>query len=187
MTLKEIRKDIETKMKKAVDAVKREFLEVRTGRAHPGLIEGMHVNYYGTPTLLKQIASITVPDPKTVIIQPWDLSAIPEIEKTINNSKLGVTPMNDGKIVRLNIPPLSEERREEMKKVAKDMAEHGRISLRTIRKEGNDRVKKSQHDKLISEDDSFRGQEEIQKLTDLYIKQIDAILDAKDKELAEFN
>ena len=186
MTLKEIKKDTDVKMKKSVEAVKREFAEVRTGRAHPGLIEGMHINYYGTPTLLKQIASISVPDPKTVIIQPWDLSAIPEIERAINTSKLGVNPMNDGKIVRLNIPPLSEERRDELKKLVKDMAEHGRVSLRTIRRDANDKIKKSRSDKLISDDDGFRGLEEIQKLTDMYIKQIDEILEGKNKELAEF-
>ncbi len=187
MNMKEIHKDTETKMKKAVEAVSREFNEVRTGRAHPGLIEGLHVNYYGNLTLLKQMASISVPDPKTVVIQPWDPSAISDIEKAIMNSKLGVMPNNDGKIIRLNIPPLSTERREEMKKVVKDMAEHGRISVRTIRRESNEIVKKAQHDHLIAEDDSFRGQEDIQKLTDKYIKEIDAILSAKSKDLEEFH
>ncbi|MCK5579660.1 MAG: ribosome recycling factor [Candidatus Omnitrophica bacterium] len=184
--IKEIKKEVETKMSKSVESVMREFLEVRTGRAHPGLIEGLHVDYFGTPTLLKQMASITVPDPKTIVIQPWDPTAIAEIEKTIGNSKLGVTPMNDGKIVRLNIPPLSTERREEMKKVVKDMAEHGRISLRTIRRDAKDKVKKAQNDKAVSEDDSFRAQDEIQKITDKYIKEIDQILDQKNKELIEF-
>lgn len=185
--IKDIIKDAETKMKKSIDAVRREFQEVRTGRAHSGLIEGMHVNYYGTPTLIKQLASITIPDPKTVMIQPWDPSVIPEIEKTISNSKLGIMPHNDGKIVRLNIPPLSTERREELKKMVKEMAEHGRISLRTIRRESNERIKKNEHDHVISEDESFRGQEEIQKLTDQHIKEADKILADKEKELAEFH
>ena len=186
MILKEIKKETEVKMQKAVEAMKREFQEVRTGRAHPGLIEGMHVNYYGTPTLLKQIASISVPDPRTIIIQPWDPTAIPEIEKTISNSKLGIPPNNDGKVVRLNIPQLSEERRNELKKVVKDMAEHGRVSLRTIRREANEKIKKNEKEGHVSEDDSFRTHEEIQKAIDKYIKEIDKILEEKNKELVEF-
>ena len=187
MNMKEIHKDTEVKMKKAVDAVSREFMEVRTGRAHPGLIEGLHVNYYGTMTLLKQMASISVPDPKTVVIQPWDPTAIVEIEKAIMNSKLGVMPNNDGKVIRLNIPPLSTERREELKKVVKDMAEHGRVSLRTIRREANERIKKSEQEHLISEDESHRGHDDIQKLTDKFIKDIDNILAGKSKELEDFS
>lgn len=187
MNVKDIIKDSETKMRKAIESVKREFTEVRTGRAHPGLIEGMHVDYYGTATMVKQIASISIPDPKTIVIQPWDNTVIPEIEKAINNSKLGVNPVTDGKMVRLNIPPLSKERREELKKMVKEMAEQGRVSLRTIRRDANERIKKSLNDKLVSEDDSFRGQDEIQKLTDRYIKEIDEVLDAKGHELADFS
>lgn len=187
MGTKEIKKEAEDRMKKAVEAVRREFIEVRTGRAHPGLIEGMHVDYYGTPTMIKQLASIAVPDPKTIIIQPWDPTVIPEIEKAINHSKMGVTPNNDGKVVRLNIPPLSTERREELKKVVKDMAEHGRISLRTIRREANEKVKKMEGDHQASEDESFRAQDEIQKVTDKFIKEIDDILANKNKDLVEFH
>jgi ribosome recycling factor len=187
MTTKEIVKDSELKMNKAVEAVRREFQEVRTGRAHPGLIEGLHVNYYGTPTMIKQLGSISIPDPKTVMIQPWDITAIPEIEKAINNSKLGIMPHNDGKVIRLNVPPLSTERREELKKVVKEMAEHGRISLRTIRRDANDHIKKGQHDHLFSEDESFHAQDEIQKLTDLHIKDVEKVLADKEKELAEFH
>lgn len=184
--IKDIVKDVDHKMKKALESVTREFSEVRTGRAHPGLIEGMHIDYYGTPTMIKTIASISIPDPKTVIIQPWDANALVEIEKAINNSKLGVSPVIDGKLVRLNIPPLSKERREELVKVVKEMAEHGRISLRTIRREANERIKKVQAESKVSEDESFRGQEEVQKLTDKYIKDVDHILEEKNKELAEF-
>lgn len=183
--IKELQKEFETKMHKALEAVQREFSEVRTGRAHPGLIEGMHINYYGTMTMIKQLASISIPDPKTIVIQPWDVSAIAEIEKAIMASKLGIMPMNDGKIVRLNIPPLSKERREELKKVVKDMAEHGRISMRTIRREANDRFKKLESEKKISEDDSFRSQDEVQKMTDKFIKEIDDILSRKNVELDE--
>jgi ribosome recycling factor len=187
MTPKDILTDTDNRMKKALEAVRREFMEVRTGRAHPGLIEGMHISYYGTPTMLKQIASISIPDPKTVVIQPWDVTAIPEIEKAINNSKLGIVPFNDGKIVRLSIPPLSKERRQELMKVVKDMAEHGRVSLRTIRRDANEKVKKLQSDNVLSEDNSFRAQEDIQKLTDRYIKDVDQILTDKNGELSEMN
>jgi ribosome recycling factor len=184
--IKDIVKETEGKMHKALESVQREFMEVRTGRAHPGLIEGMHIDYYGTPTMIKTIASISIPDPKTIIIQPWDATALPEIERAINSSKLGISPFIDGKMVRLIIPALSKERREELVKVVRDMAEHGRISLRTIRRDANERIKKVQGEGKVSEDDSFRGQEEIQKLTDKYIKDVDHVLEGKNKELAEF-
>ncbi len=184
--LKAMKKELEAKMQKAVESTQRELSEVRTGRAHPGLIEGLHVDYYGTPTLLKQMASITVPEPRTIVIQPWDPTAIAEIEKAIvNNPKLGITPSNDGKLLRLQIPQLSSERREELKKVAKQMVEQGRVSLRTIRRDGNDKIKKLQSDGSVSEDDSFRSQEEIQKLTDKYISDIEKALEKKIQELVE--
>lgn len=184
MPVREILKDVETRMKKSVESTKREFAEVRTGRAHPGLIEGLHADYYGTPTMFKELASITIPDPKTIVIQPWDVSAIPEIEKAIQNSHLGITPMTDGKVVRLPIPPLSEERRNEMKKVVKEMAEKGKVSLRTIRRDANDKIKKMKSDKLISEDDDRRSQDVIQKVTDQYIKEIDKLYDEKSEALS---
>lgn len=183
MNAKDVVKDTDLKMKKTIESAKREFSEVRTGRAHPGLIEGVHVDYYGTPTMLKQLAAISIPDPKTIIIQPWDPTVIPEIEKTISSSNLGATPMNDGKIVRLSIPALSEERRKEMVKVVKDMAEKSRVSLRTIRRDANDRVKKLKADNAISEDIEFQTHEEVQKLTDKYIKEVDHLLEEKNKVL----
>ena len=183
MNVKDVIKDTENKMRKTLESVRREFSEVRTGRAHPGLIEGLHIDYYGAPTLLKQVASISIPDPVTVVIQPWDISAIPEIEKAIANSKLGVSPATDGKIVRLSLPPLSTERREELKKVVKDMAENGRVSVRTIRRDANEKIKK---DTTLAEDANFKAQEEIQKLTDKFIKEVDAVLAEKSKELTEF-
>ena len=185
--IKDMIQQTEGKMKKALDAVSREFAEVRTGRAHPGLIEGMHVDYYGTPTLLKQIAAISVPDPKSIIIQPWDVTAIVEIEKAILNSKLGISPANDGKLIRLSIPPLSKERRGELVKMVKDMAENGKVSLRTIRREANEKIKKMQTDGHIPEDDCFKGQDAVQKLIDKYIKDIDRLLEEKNKELVDFN
>lgn len=172
-------KEIEEKMKKGIESAKREFAEVRTGRAHPGLIEGLHVDYFGTPTLLKQMASISIADAKTIIVQPWDASVIPEIEKAVAKSSLGVQAVSDGKLVRIIVPSLSEERRNEMKKVVKDMAEKARVSLRTIRREANERLKKMETDKQISEDDNFRGQEEVQKMTDKCIKEIDVLLEEK--------
>ena len=183
MSVKEILKEVEVKMKRSIESTNREFSEVRTGRAHPGLIEGMHIDYFGTATPFKQVASISTPDPRTILIQPWDVTIIPEIEKAISNSNLGVSPTNDGKVVRVSVPPLSEERREELKKIVKEMAEKSRISLRTIRRDANDKLKKLQNDKNISEDEHFRSHEEVQKLTDKYIKEIDNLLDEKSKSL----
>ncbi len=183
--MRELKKDIDEKMKKALESARRELSEVRTGRAHPGLIEGLHVDYYGTPTLLKQMASITIPDPRTIVIQPWDVTAVQAIEKAIMASSLGLTPNNDGKVLRVGLPQLSAERRQEMQRVAKQMAEHGRVSLRTIRREANERIKKMQGDSLVSEDEAFRSQDEIQKLTDHFIKEIDQMLEKKLKELVE--
>ena len=185
MSVKEILKETEGKMKKSIESAKREFSEVRTGRAHPGLIEGMHVDYFGTMTPFKQLASISTPDPRTVMIQPWDPTVIPEIEKAILTSNLGVTPSNDGKLIRLSIPPLSEERRHELAKVVKEMAEKSRISLRTIRRDANDKLKKMQNDKIASEDEYFKSHDEVQKLTDKYIKEIDALLEQKSKSLVD--
>lgn len=185
MPVKEILKDTEAKMKKTIEATKREFAEVRTGRAHPGLIEGLHVDYYGTSTMVKDMASINIPDPKTISIQPWDASALPEIEKAISSSNLGLTPNNDGKMIRLNIPPLSEERRVELAKMVKDMAEKSRVSMRTIRRDSNDKLKKMKADKQVSEDDEFKAHEAVQKLTDTYIKEIDTLLAEKEKQLME--
>ena len=186
MSSKIVIQQTEDKMKKAIESAKREFAEVRTGRAHPGLIEGLHVDYQGTLMLVKQIASITIPDPRSILIQPWDPTIIPEIEKAISTSNLGVAPTNDGKMVRLSIPPLSKERREELKKMVKDMSEKSRVSLRTIRRDANDKIKKMQSDKTVSEDESFKSQDAIQKLTDKYIKDVDLLVEDKNKSL-DFN
>lgn len=185
-TAKEVVRQTEEKMKKAVEAVNREFNEIRTGRANSAFVENLHADYYGTPTMIKQIAAISVPDARLIVIQPWDVTAIAEIEKAILKSNLGINPANDGKVIRLSIPPLSKERREELIKVVKKMAEDGRVSLRTIRRDSNDIIKKMEDDKLISEDDRFKSQEEIQKLTDNYIAKVEQILKDKEKELVEF-
>jgi ribosome recycling factor len=186
MTTREILHNTEEKMKKALDSVMREFSEIRTGRASPGLVEGLHVDYYGTPTLLKQLASISAPDVHLIVIQPWDMTAIVEIEKAIMRSNLGINPSNDGKLIRLFIPPLSKERRQELVKVVHKMAEEGRVSLRTIRREAKEALEKLEKDKVIAEDDKFRGIDELQKLVDKYSAKVDELLKSKEKEVLEF-
>jgi ribosome recycling factor len=186
MTTREVLHNSEEKMKKTIESVAREFSEVRTGRAHPGLVEGLHVNYYDTLTLLKQLASISVPDVHMIVIQPWDITAIPEIEKAIMKSNLGILPSNDGKLIRLSVPALSQERRQEMVKIIHKMSEEGRVSLRTIRRDAKEHLEKLEKDKIISEDDKFRGIDELQKSVDKYIAKIDEILKNKEKEVLEF-
>ena len=186
MTTREILHNSEEKMKKALDSVMREFSEIRTGRASPALVEGLHIDYYGTPTLLKQLASISAPDVHLIVIQPWDVTALVEIEKAIMKSNLGINPSNDGKLIRLSIPPLSKERRQELVKVVHKMSEEGRVSLRTIRREAKEALEKLEEDKVIAEDDKFRGIDELQKLVDKYIAKVDESLKNKEKEVLEF-
>jgi len=186
MTTKETLHNSEEKMKKALESMMREFSEIRTGRASPHLVEGLHIDYYGTPTLLKQLASISVPDVHLIAIQPWDPSAIPEIEKAIMKSNLGIAPSNDGKTVRLSIPALSKERRLELSKVISKMAEDGRVSMRTIRREAKETLEKLEKDKAITEDDKFKGIDELQKQVDKYTAKIEEILKNKEKEVLEF-
>ena len=186
MTAKEILHQTEEKMKKALESMSREFSEIRTGRASPILVEGLHIDYYGTPTLLKQLASISAPDAHLLMIQPWDITAIAEIERAIMKSNLGITPSNDGKVVRLSLPPLSKERRQELAKVVHKMSEEGRVSLRTRRRDAKEAIEKLEKDKAISEDDKFRSIEELQKSVDKYIAKIDELLKSKEKEILEF-
>ncbi|MBP7216806.1 MAG: ribosome recycling factor [Candidatus Omnitrophica bacterium] len=185
MTAKEILHNADEKMKKALEAMVRQFSEVRTGRAHPGLVEGLHIDYYGTPTLLKQLASISVPDAHLIVIQPWDQTAVPEIEKAIMKSNLGITPSNDGKVIRLSVPQPSKERRQELAKLVHEMAEEGRVSLRTIRRDSKEALEKLEKDKVISEDDKFRGVDELQKIVDRHIAKVDELLKSKEKEVIE--
>ena len=186
MTTKEVLHNTEDKMKKTFEAVTRQFVEVSTGRAHPGLVEGLHIDYYGTPTLIKQLASISVPDAHLITIQPWDKTAIPEIEKAILKSNLGINPSNNGTLLRLSIPPLSKERRQELAKLVHKMTEEGRISLRTIRRDSKEDLEKLEKDKVITEDDKFRGVEQLQKIVDKYIGKIDELLKSKEKEILDF-
>ena len=186
MGVKEIIRDSEEKMKKAYEAMQREFHEISTGRANPSMVEGLRVDCYGSAMPLKQLASITVPDARLILIQPWDASVIPDIEKAVLKSSLGVNPVNDKKVIRLNIPELSKERREELIKVVKRMTEEGRISLRTIRRDSKEAIDKLEKDKAIPEDEKFKGHDSLQKIVDSYIQKIDQTLLAKEKELAEF-
>ncbi|MBN2483785.1 MAG: ribosome recycling factor [Candidatus Omnitrophica bacterium] len=186
MSGREVLKTIENDMKKAVEATRREFHEVRSGRANPKMVEGIRIDYYGTPTMIKDLATISVPEAKLLVITPWDPSSIKEIEKAILQSDLGITPMVDGKVVRLVTPPLSEERREELIKMVKKISEEGKVSLRTVRRDGKEAIKQLEKDKTISEDERFKLEDELQKLTDRYVKETDKVLEDKERELREF-
>ncbi len=175
--------DAKDRMTKAVDALRRELATIRTGRAHPGLVEHLRVDYYGVPTPLNQLATISVPDPRLLTIQPWDRQAMGAIEKAILKSDLSLTPTNDGVIIRLSIPQLTEERRRELAKVVHKKVEEGRVEVRNIRRDGHEELRRLQREKLISEDDQFRGQEKLQKLTDEYVQQVERVGQEKEAEL----
>lgn len=183
MNAKDVIKDTENKMKKTIEATQREFSVVRTGRASTALVENLRVDYYGAPTLLRQVASVSTPDARLVMIQPWDKNALADIEKAILKSEIGITPTNDGKAIRLSIPSLTEERRAELDKILKKTAEDGRVSLRTCRHSAIEHIRKLKKDNTITEDEDFKSQEEIQKLTDKYIKELDTLLASKEKEI----
>ncbi len=176
-------KDVEEKMKKALATIQREFSEIRGGRATPAFVEHVTVDYYGAATPLKQLAAVTAPEPHLLVIQPWDASVIHEIEKAIQQAGLGINPVVEGKIVRLPIPPLSGERRNDLAKLMNKLAEEGRINIRTLRRDANESIKKMKNDKQITEDEVFKGQEFVQKLTDKYIALIDSLAKAKEQEL----
>ena len=183
--LNDIYTDTQDRMDKALESLDRDYRKLRTGRASVSLVDSIRIDYYGTSTPLNQLATLTIPDPRTIMIQPWDTSVIGEIEKAILKSDLGLTPMNDGKVIRINIPPLTTERRRELVKVVKKMAEETKVAVRNIRRDANDMIKDLKKDKEISEDDQFRAQEETQKITDDLIKRIDAVYSAKEKEILE--
>jgi ribosome recycling factor len=173
-------------MSKAVDALKNEFKKIRTGRASLALFEGIRVSYYGTPTPLNQVASLSVPESRLIVIQPWDQSVISEIEKEILKSELGLTPMSDGKIIRITMPPLTEERRKELVKVVRKIAEDHKVSIRNIRRDTNELLKGMKKDGEIAEDDFFKAQDNVQKITDDYIRLVDQTCQEKEKEILEF-
>jgi ribosome recycling factor len=182
---KEIRDSLQKKMDGAIEALRREFGGIRTGRASLGLLDGIHVDYYGTPTPINQVAALSIPEPRMIVIQPWEQKLVADIERAIMKSDLGLTPANDGRVIRLPIPPLTEERRKDLVKVVRKKAEETRVAVRNIRRDTNEHVKKLEKDKHLSEDVVKRTLEEIQKMTDAYIKKVDEILQAKEKEIME--
>jgi ribosome recycling factor len=183
--LSEQKKKAEEKMSKALDVLRKEFTTLRTGRASLGILDGIVVDFYGTPTALNQVSNLAMPDPRMITIQPWEPKMLGEIEKAILKSDVGITPSNDGKIIRLSIPPLTEERRQQIVKHAKKLAEDARVAVRNIRRDVNDDIKKKSKDKVVhvSEDEVKKLQDEIQKTTDSYIKKIDDLLAHKEKEI----
>ncbi|MEJ2697809.1 MAG: ribosome recycling factor [Candidatus Sulfobium sp.] len=181
----ELRKRTSERMNGAIEALKKEFGSIRTGRASLSLLEGISVNYYGTITPLQQLASLSIPESRQIAIQPWEQRIIPDIEKAIMKSDLGLTPMNDGKIIRINIPDLTEERRKQLVKVVRKRTEEAKVAVRNIRRDANDELKKMEKDEHLSEDDVKREQEEIQKITDSFVKKADEILEHKEKEIME--
>ncbi len=185
MSLADLAKDAEQKMKKTVDATQHDFSTIRTGRATPTLVDGISVDYFGTPTPLNQLAGISVPDSRQLLITPYDRSTVAAIEKAIKNSDLNINPVNDGTAVRLTIPPLTEERRKEFVKILNKKSEEGRVSIRNIRRDINDQFKALVKKSEASEDESKRAQDGLQKLTDRYIVEIDRITKAKEAELLE--
>jgi len=177
--------ELRDRMKKTIEALQDDLLTLRTGRASPALVERLPVEYYGTPTPLNQIASIAVPEPRLLVIRPWDPSALSAIDKAIQKSDLGLTPSNDGKLIRLNIPRLTEERRRDLVKLVSKRVEEARVSVRNLRRDALNDLKDFEKEKMISEDDFFEGKEEVQKLTDEFVEKIDAIGQRKEEEVME--
>lgn len=181
----EVKKKNDEKMKAAIEALKHEFNTVRTGRASLALLDDVRVDYYGTPSTLNQVATLSLPDARTIIIQPWETKMLGVIEKSIQKSDIGVNPVNDGKVIRLVIPQLTEERRKELVKKTKKMAEDAKVAIRNIRRESNEALKKAEKDKTITEDELLKGEQEIQKTTDDFIKRVDDAFLHKEKEIME--
>jgi ribosome recycling factor len=181
----ELRKRTNERMHGAIEALKKEFGSVRTGRATLSLLDGIIVDYYGTPTSLPQLASLSIPESRQIAIQPWESRIIPEIEKAIMKSDLGLTPMNDGKVIRINIPVLTEERRKQLVKVVRKRAEEAKVAVRNIRRDSNEELKRFEKEKHLSEDVVKKEQDEVQKITDVFIKKIDEVLEHKEKEIME--
>ena len=183
--INEILQETEERMQKSLKALETEMTRVRTGRASLSMLDGVKVDYYGTLTPLNQMASITVPESRLLMVQPWDAGALKEVEKGILKANLGLTPNNDGKVVRISIPPLTEERRKEIAKSAHQTCEEYKVAVRNIRRDSNENLKSLQKDGDISEDDSFKGQKLVQEATDKYVAKIDDIFSAKEKEILE--
>jgi ribosome recycling factor len=183
--VKDLIKDTENHMKLTIEATKKQFQTIRTGRASAGILDRVMVDYYGNPSPLNQVASITIPDPRTIAIQPWDKTLLATIEKAILKADLGLNPVNDGTIIRLPVPQLTEERRKELVRVVRKEAEEKRVAIRNLRRDANDKVKSMEKGSKITEDESKRSLDDIQKLTDKYIAEIDKLLAQKEKEILE--
>lgn len=183
--IQELRKKTNERMQTSVEALKKKFASVRTGRASLSLLDGLNVDYYGTPTPLQQVASLSLPDSRQIAIQPWEQKLIPEIEKAIMKSDLGLTPMNDGKLIRINIPALNEERRKQLVKVVRKEAEDAKVAVRNIRRDINEDLKKLEKEKHVSEDEIKKEHDEVQKITDSFVKKVDELLEHKEKEIME--
>ncbi len=177
--------ETEERMGKAAAALQKDFAKLRTGRATTALVDGIRADYYGVPTPIGKMASVTIPDSRTIAIQPWDKNGFAAVEKAILKSDLGLTPINDGRIIRISIPALTEERRKELVKVSRKYAEEARVAVRGVRREANDTLKKMEKDKEISEDERKKSEEEVQKLTDRFIAAIARSAEAKEKEILE--
>jgi ribosome recycling factor len=186
--MQNVLKDLDSRMKAALDSLGREFAAIRTGRASANLLDGVRADYYGTPTPVSQMASVSVPDARTIVIQPWEVAQLKVIEKAIQTSDLGLNPQNDGKVIRLVMPTLTEERRKQLAKAVGKVAEEGRVAIRNIRREANDKLKAMAKDKKapITEDDERRGHDQIQKTTDQYIAKVDELLKKKEQEILSF-
>ena len=183
--VKDILSSHEDRMKKTLEAAKHEFASLRAGRATPSLLDKVLVDYYGAPTPVNQIAKVSVPEPRMILITPWEKSLMHDIEKAIMKSDLGLSPNSDGTAIRLSIPQLTQERRQELVKTVGKKAEEAKVAIRNIRRDGNDAIKKLEKAKEITEDESKKGQESVQKLVDKYIKTVDTLREAKEKEIME--
>ena len=185
MTVKEILDASKEKMSKSVAVYQNEMTSLRAGRANPRLLDRIMVDYYGTPTPISQLASVAIPDSRTITIQPWDRGAFAGVEKAILKSDLGLTPVNDGKIIRISIPPLTEDRRKELGKLARKSGEEAKVAVRNVRRDANDQLKKLEKDKAISEDELKKATDDVQKLTDKYVAKVDEKCAAKEKEIMD--
>jgi ribosome recycling factor len=183
--MKEVLSDCESLMNDSIEHLHREFAAIRTGKANPSLLDSIKVDYFGQQVPLKQVASIAAPDARLITIQPWDRNVIGEIEKAIQASELGLNPQNDGTLIRLPIPPLTEERRKDLVKLIKRLGEDTKVSIRNARRDGNERLKKMEKKHEISEDQMHTGQDDIQELTDKFIRRVDEVVQAKEKEIME--
>jgi len=183
--IKELMKETEEKMKKVIEVFRKDLAGLRAGRATPALLDKISVDYYGTMTPVSQLANISTPEPRLLIIQPWDKKSIASIEKAIMKSDLGMTPVNDGNVIRLAVPHLTTERRNDLVKLIKKNAEDERVVIRNLRRDANEMIKKGEKDKLISEDEAKKAQDDVQKLTDKYIKEVDQVTANKEKEVME--